>query len=184
MKRNSSSGTTEETPAKRRNQATTRTQQKPTVAADGSGDVFPRELPEGYTQSFSLTRVRTVGFGPRPRGATAGDWTFGSSPHPRKCSLTCLQGPDEMEPNIPEGVGRTLRSAISKTITFGAKGITFCRPKVTDGCPETQAQRPIPSVAKDIAFARPKVTNGCSEAQVRRPGPSGQGINFGSEGSG
>src|SRR6185503_9501120 len=110
---------------KRRNQRTTRIQQKPTVAADGSGDVFPRELPEGYTQSSSLTRVRTVGFGPRPRGATVGDWTFGSSPHPQKCSLTCLQGHNEMEPSIPEGIGRTLRSASSETMTFGPKDIAF-----------------------------------------------------------
>ena len=34
-----------------------------------------------------------------------GDWTFGSTPHSRKCSLTCLQGPNEMESSIPEGIG-------------------------------------------------------------------------------
>jgi len=114
--------------------------------------------------------------------SVVGDWTFGSSPHPRKCSLTRLQGPNERKPSIPEGIGWTLRSASSKTMTFGTKDITSCRPKVTDDCPEAQAQRPIPSVTKDIAFVRPKVTNGCSEAQVRRPGPSGKGINFGNEG--
>ena len=92
-------------PPKRRNRSPTRKPPKLTVAADGSGDVLPRELPEGYLQSSSSTRVRTVGFGPRPRGATVGDWTFGSSPHPRKCSLTCSQGPNEMKPSIPEGIG-------------------------------------------------------------------------------
>ena len=46
-------------PPKRRNQSLIRTQPKPTVAADGSGDIFPREIPEGYTQSSSLQ-----GFGP------------------------------------------------------------------------------------------------------------------------
>ena len=92
-------------PPKRRNRSPTRTPPKLTVAADGSGDVFPRELPEGYLQSSSSTRVRTVGFGPRPRGATIGDWTFGSSPHPQKCSLTCLQGPNERKPSILEGTG-------------------------------------------------------------------------------
>jgi len=116
--------------------------------------------------------------------SVVGDWTFGSSPHPQKCSLTRLQGPNERKPSIPEGIGWTLRSASSKTMTFGTKDITSCRPKVTDDCPEAQAQRPIPSVTKDIAFVRPKVTNGCSEAQVRRPGPSGKGINFGNEGDG
>jgi len=69
-------------------------------------------------------------------------------------------------------------------MTFGAKDINFCRPKVTDACPEAQAQTPKPSATKDIAFVRPKVTKGCSEARVRRPGPSGQGINFGNEGGG
>ena len=64
---------------------------KLTVAADGSGDVFPRKLPEACMQSSSSTRVQTVGFGPHPRGATVGDCTFGSSPHPRKSSLTRLQ---------------------------------------------------------------------------------------------
>ena len=34
-----------------------------------------------------------------------GDWTFGSSPYPRKCSLICLQGHNEMEPSVPEGIG-------------------------------------------------------------------------------
>ena len=34
-----------------------------------------------------------------------GDWTFGSSPHPQKYSLTYLQGRNEMEPSIPEGIG-------------------------------------------------------------------------------
>ena len=34
-----------------------------------------------------------------------GDWTFGSSTHPRKCSLTYLQGHNETEPSIPEGIG-------------------------------------------------------------------------------
>src|SRR6185312_12576802 len=53
---------------KRRNRSPTRTPPKLTVAADGSGDVFPRELLEGYMQSSSSTRVRTVGFGPRLRG--------------------------------------------------------------------------------------------------------------------
>ena len=57
-------------------------------------------------------------------------------------------------------------------MTFGTKDITFCRPKVTDGCPEAQAQRPRPSVTKDIAFVRPKVTNGCPEAQAQKPRPS------------
>ena len=115
---------------------------------------------------------------------SVGDWTFGSSPHPRKCSLIRLQGLKERKPSIPEGIGWTLRSASSKTVNFGTKDITSCRPKVTDGCPEAQAQRPIPSVTKDIAFVRPKVTNGCSEAQVRRPWHSGKGINFGNEGDG
>jgi len=69
-------------------------------------------------------------------------------------------------------------------MTFGAKDIIFRGPKVTDGCPEAQAQTPKPSVTKDIAFVRPKVTKGCSEVQVRRPGPSSQGINFGDEGGG
>jgi len=42
----------------------------------------------------------------KPTGkGTVGDWTFGSSPHPQKCSLTCLQGHNEMEPNITEGIG-------------------------------------------------------------------------------
>ena len=91
-------------------------------SADGSGDVFPRELTEGHTQSSSLTRVRTVGFGPRPRGATVGDWTFGSSLHPRKCSLTRLQGSNERKASIPEGVGWSLRSASSRTRTFGDEG--------------------------------------------------------------
>ena len=83
-------------PPKRRNRSPTRTPPKLTVAADGSGDVFPRELPEGYMQSSSSTQVRTVGFGPLPRGATVGNWTFGSSPHPRKCYLTRL-GPQREE---------------------------------------------------------------------------------------
>ena len=67
-------------PTKRRNRSLTRTQPKPTIAADGSGDVFPRELSEGCVQSLSMAWVRTVGFGPRPRGATVGDWTFGNAP--------------------------------------------------------------------------------------------------------
>ena len=37
--------------------------------------------------------------------ANVGDWTFGSSPHPQKCYLTCLQGHNEMEPSITEGIG-------------------------------------------------------------------------------
>ena len=69
-------------------------------------------------------------------------------------------------------------------MTFGAKDIDFRRPKVTDGCPEAQAQTPKPSAMKDIAFVRPKMTKGCTEAQVRRPGSLGQGINFGNEGGG
>ena len=73
-----------------------------------------------------------------------GDWTFGSSPHPQKCSLTCLQGHNEMEPSIPEGIGRTLRSASSETMTFGPKDITFWRPKATGGCTEAPAQTPRP----------------------------------------
>ena len=36
--------------------------------------------------------------------STVEDWTFGSSPHPRKCSLTHLQGPNERKPSIPEGI--------------------------------------------------------------------------------
>jgi len=64
------------------------------------------------------------------------------------------------------------------------KDIAFGRPKVTDDCPEAQAQRPIPSVTKDIAFVGPKVTNDCLEAQAQRPIPSGKGINFGNEGDG
>ena len=91
----------------------------------------------------------------RPEGGEwepVGDWTFGSSPHPRKCSLTHLQGP-----------------------TRGSQAY----PKVSDKQSEAQAQRPRPSVTKDITFVRPKVTNGCSEEQVRRPGPSGTGIAFG-----
>jgi len=67
-------------PLKRRNRSLTRTHTKTIVTADGSGDVFSRELPEGYEQFPSITRVRTVGFGPRPRGATVGDWAFGKSP--------------------------------------------------------------------------------------------------------
>ena len=104
---------------KRRNQTTTRAQQKPTVTADGSGDVFPRELPEGCTQSSSLTRVRTVGFGPRPRGATVGDWTSGTSSYPRKCSLTLLQDSNERRVSVPEGDEGSLRSTSLKTKTFG-----------------------------------------------------------------
>ena len=81
---------------RRCNRSLTRAHPNPTVAADSSGDIFPRELPEGYAQSSSLTRVRTVGFGPRPRGATIGDWTFGKAPEgkpqPQKHLLTCLQG--------------------------------------------------------------------------------------------
>ena len=106
-------------PPKRRNRSPTRTPPKLIVAADGSGDVFPRELPEGYMQSSFSTRVRTVGFGPRPRGATVGDWTFGSSPHPRKCSLTRLQGPNERKTSIPECDKWLLRSTSIKTKTFG-----------------------------------------------------------------
>ena len=51
-----------------------------------------------------------------------GDWTFGSSPHPRKCSLTRLQGSNERKSSIPEGVGWSLRIASSKTRTFGDEG--------------------------------------------------------------
>ena len=69
---NSSSGKTEETPAQAAQSGNDTYTTKTTVAADGSGDVFPRELPEGYAQSSSLMLVRTVGFGPRPRGATVG----------------------------------------------------------------------------------------------------------------
>ena len=58
-------------------------------------------------------KIRTSGRRPR-EGRLAitllaftcvGDWTSGSTPHPRKCSLTCLEGPNEMEPSIPEGIG-------------------------------------------------------------------------------
>ena len=51
-----------------------------------------------------------------------GDWTFGSSPHPRKCSLTRLQDSNERKASIPEGAGWSLRSASSKTRTFGDEG--------------------------------------------------------------
>ena len=111
-------------PPKRHNRSLTRAQQKTTVAADGSGDVFPRELPEGYTQSSSLTRVRTIGFGPCPRGATVGDWTFGSSPHSRKCSLTRLQGSNERKASISEGDKWSLRSTSIKTKTFCERRIS------------------------------------------------------------
>ena len=84
----------------------------------------------------------------RRKNIFVGDWTFGSSPHPQKCSLTCLQGHNEMELSAPEGIGRTLRSASSKTMTFGSKDITFWGPKVTDSCPEAQAQTPKPSVRR------------------------------------
>ena len=47
---------------------------------------------------------------------------FGSSPHPQKCSLTRLQGSNERKASIPEGVGWSLRSASSKTRTFGDEG--------------------------------------------------------------
>ena len=147
-------------PPKRRNRSLTRTPPKPTIAADSSGDVFPRELPEGYTQSSSSTRVQTVGFGPRPRGATVGDWTFGSSPHPRKCSLTRLQGPNERKASIPEGVGWSLRNASSKTRTFGGEGYHLRLAEGDKWCSEAQAQGPRHSVTKDIAFGWPKVTNG------------------------
>ena len=64
-------------PLERCNQSPTRSNPKSTVAADDSGDVFPRKLPEGSEQSLSVMWVRTAGFKPRPRGATVGDWTFG-----------------------------------------------------------------------------------------------------------
>ena len=51
-----------------------------------------------------------------------GDWTFRSSPHPRKCSLTRLQGPNERKASIHEGVGWSLRSASSNTRTFRDEG--------------------------------------------------------------
>ena len=59
-------------PPKRRNRSPTRKPPKMTVAADGSGDVFPRELPEGYLQSSSSARVQPVGFGPRHEGLLLG----------------------------------------------------------------------------------------------------------------
>ena len=82
------------------------------------------------------------------RLGVVGDWTFGSRPYPRKCSLTCSQGHNEMEPSVPEGTGRTLRSASSKTMTFGLKDTTFWRPKAMDGCPEALVQTPRPSVRR------------------------------------
>ena len=128
-------------PPKRRNRSPTRRIQKLTVAADGSGDVFPRELPEGYLQSSSLTRVWTVGFGPHPRGATVGDWTFGSSPYPRKCSLSRLQGPNERKPSIPEGDGWLPRSASAKTNTFGYEGYRLCRAEGDERSPRSTSSK-------------------------------------------
>ena len=93
--------------------------------------------PDGYTGLFYELTWEII----------VGDWTFGSSPHPRKCSLTRLQDLRRPRPSV-------------------TKDIAFVRPKVTNGSLEVQAQGPRPSVAKDIAFVRPKVTNGCSEAQV------------------
>ena len=76
-----------------------------------------------------------------------GDWTFGSSPHPRKCSLTRLQSSNERNASIPEGDKWSLRSTNIKTKNFGVtKDITFRRPKVTNGHSEAQARRPRLSV--------------------------------------
>ena len=115
------------------------------------------------------------------------DWTFGSSPHPRKCSLTRLQDFRRPRPSVtkdiafvrPKVTNDCPKAQAQGPRPSAAKDIAFVRPKVTNGCSEAQAQRPRPSVTKGIAFVRPKVTNGCSEAQVRRPGPSGKGIAFG-----
>ena len=69
-------------------------------------------------------------------------------------------------------------------MTFGPKDITFCGPKVADGCPEAQEQNTKTLGTKDTASFVPKVTKSCTEAQVRRPGPSGQVINLENEGGG
>ncbi|KAG2579965.1 hypothetical protein PVAP13_6NG302400 [Panicum virgatum] len=52
-------------------------------------------------------------------GDGVGDWTSGSSFHPRKCSLTLLQGSNERRVSVPEGDEGSLRSASLKTKTFG-----------------------------------------------------------------
>ena len=64
------------------------------------------------------------------------DWTFGSSPRPRKCSLTRLQDLRRPRPSV-------------------TKDIAFVRPKVTNGCSEAQVRRPGPSGTR-IAFGAPR----------------------------
>ena len=64
------------------------------------------------------------------KGCGVGDWTFGSSPYLRKCSLTRLQDLNERKTSILEGVGWSLRSASSKTKTFGDKR---CLIRVAEG---------------------------------------------------
>ena len=75
------------------------------------------------------------------------DWTFGSSPHPRKCSLTRLQDFRRPRPSV-------------------TKDIAFVRPKVTNGCSEAQVRRPGPSGTR-IAFGAPR--------RKRKPSP-GAGV--------
>ena len=52
---------------------------------------------------------------------SVGDWTSGSSSHPRKCSLTLLQGSNKKRVSVPEADEGSLRSTGLKTKTFGKR---------------------------------------------------------------
>jgi len=72
---------------------------------------------------------------------SVGDWTFGSSPHPRKCSLTRLQGPNERKASISEGVGWSLRNTSSKTMTFGDEGYRLWLAKGYEWLPRSASSK-------------------------------------------
>jgi len=112
-----------------------RTRQKPMVKfvmiqGRALGDGLPDGLPRppsfcGAARASTTSRCLHWSLEERTQKGTVGDWTSGSSSHPRKCSLTLLQGSNEKRVSVPEGDEGSLRSTSLKTLTFGAKDITF-----------------------------------------------------------
>ena len=125
------------------------TQPKPTVAADGSGDVFPRELPEGYHAIFFINK----GSDRRLRTSPSRGYYWGLDlrvkPSPSEMLPNSFAGPQREEAKhtrryrmntkkrklkdhdlryegyhllYAEGDGWLPRSASAKTNTFGNEG--------------------------------------------------------------